>query len=93
MQLCSCQLYPSQDPRPPRHICLPQAKEEGQGSWEHTEHKLTGYIMKADDLVHEGSGQDDLIKDGDTAPHHASVPPLWVHSQVSLMAMPGTNIG
>lgn len=47
--------------------------------------------MKADDLIHEGSGQDDFIKDGDAAPHHASVAPLWVHSQVPLMAVPGTH--
>jgi hypothetical protein len=48
--------------------------------------------VKADDLIHEGSGQDDFVKDRNTATHHASVPALWVHSQVPLIAVPGTKI-
>lgn len=49
--------------------------------------------MEADDLIHESSGQDDLIKHRDTAPHQACVPSLWVHSQVPLVTVPEMSTG
>ena len=54
---------------------------------------LTRHIMKAEDLVHEGGGQDDLVEDRCAAAHHACVAPLWVHSQVPLVTVPGTHQG
>lgn len=50
---------------------------------------LTRHRVKADDLVHQSSGENDLIEDRNAAPNKACVTPLWVHCQVSLMAVPG----
>lgn len=47
--------------------------------------------MEANDSVHEGSGQDDLIEHRDAATNHASVAPLWTHGQVPLMTVPGAK--
>lgn len=50
---------------------------------------LTRHWVKADDLVHQSSGENDLIEDRNAAPNKACVSPLWVHCQVSLVAVPG----
>lgn len=49
--------------------------------------------MEAQDLVHEGSGHNDLVEDRRAAAHHARVAPLWVHGQVPLVTVPGTRRG
>lgn len=50
---------------------------------------FTRHVVKADDLVHESSGENDLVKDRNAAPNKARVTPLRVHCQVPLMAVPG----
>lgn len=50
---------------------------------------FTRHLVKVDDLVHEDSGENDLIKDRNAAPSKACVTPLWVHCQVPLIAVPG----
>lgn len=50
---------------------------------------FTGHLVKADDLVHESSGENDLVKDRNAAPNKARVPSLRVHCQVPLIAVPG----
>lgn len=50
---------------------------------------FTRHLVKADDPVHEHSGENDLIKDRNAAPNKACVPPLRVHCQVPLIAVPG----
>lgn len=55
----------------------------------HASKIFTRDLVKADDLVHESRGENDLIKDRNAAPNKAGVTPLWVHCQVLLIAVPG----
>lgn len=50
---------------------------------------FTRHLVKADNPVHENSGENDLIKDRNAAPNKACVTPLWIHCQVPLIAVSG----
>lgn len=58
--------------------------------------KRTGHLVEVQNVVHEGGGEDDLIKDRHAATHQACIPTLGGHGQsplIAISARPGADTG